>query len=362
MNKNRINFEILWFLILILFLVIKNSWIYVVLLFIVIAYWIIKKENFKSVLINFLISLIALLLLITLNKINFFLIIEQSITELIGFSIKNEIVKYVKSIYQNEEIASFICLIILNAKDCINNEIYQMTIAMSIVYLICISGFHFMIIKKIIDKIFGKWKIISYWVNLLFFSFYSYLLSFSISSVRVLIGLIISPICNKFKINEYEKLSLITLIIVLFAPSEIYGLSYQLSFLSTFVVIYVYKMGLKNKLLEIFLANLFAFFITLPIIININYEISILSLLFSFIFGYLIPYLFVYLLLFTLFPFLVPLTSCVCWLIIELIKLFNSVNICITINEQLNCYLVVLYYLIYFGIILILYNRINKYD
>ncbi|MDE6477511.1 MAG: ComEC/Rec2 family competence protein [Mycoplasmoidaceae bacterium] len=181
---------------------------------------------------------------------------------------------------------------ILNKKVGDSYTLYKKMIDMSIVYLIVISGFHLMFIKKITNLIFKKIPFFQFIFNFFLFFFYVYLLNFNASVLRVFLCLIISK-CLKNK-NLYDTTALSGIIVLLFVPSLCFSLSFQLSYICTFGVIFIVSLTIKSKILEKILINTCAVVISLPLVLSINNQISILAIINSFIFGYFFCFVFVY--------------------------------------------------------------------
>ena len=85
---------------------------------------------------------------------------------------------------------------------------------------------------------------------------------------------------KNLKFTSLDILSLTGIILLLLNPTSLFLLSFELSFIVSFIIIIFGKnIEVKDKVINTFLISLVAFMTTLPFIININYEINLLTML-----------------------------------------------------------------------------------
>lgn len=232
-------------------------------------------------------------------------------------------------------------------------------------HLFAISGFHIMIMYKIISFILSKFiknEYITTPIITLFFLFYILFTSFNISILRSSIMLIImlySKIYNKLY-TSLDRLSISLFIVLIINPGYLYQTSFILTYLITFVLIITSSITFsKHKIISSLKLNTIAFLASLPIVININGSVNILSIIlvsvFTFIVGYiLIPYMLILLFIPSLYS-------------IGIIKVFNKM-ISILSNYHLkirmpylNIYFIIIYYILFMLILIMIEEKKKNY-
>jgi len=176
-------------------------------------------------------------------------------------------------------------LIILGKNSDDVDVLYESMINLSIIHLFVISGFHFNFIYIILKKIVRSEKII---IPILFF--YLYLLNFSISASRAFFYLLFKKIDNKKRLNSLNILSLVGLLFIFINPYVIFLTSFILSFTLSFVLELIKplirdKESKKSKLIYV----LIPYLSTLPLIINLNGQISLYHLIMQLVVTPFIP-------------------------------------------------------------------------
>ena len=215
-----------------------------------------------------------------------------------------EIIKKNKKIFINlkEKIKNYVSfnkylkLFIIGDKTSLNDS-YENYKDIGVAHLLAISGMHvsifISIIKKILFFLSNKCKNLIISLVLLF---YSFIVGFTASILRATLFFIINSSLDYFDI----KVSKIKI-----------GFLY--SFLCSLSIILIKKFLSKNYLKNLFIITLFTMLFTLPVTINLNYEINLIVFISNFI---LIPYVSLFLFPFALvllfFPFLNNIFSFFC--------------------------------------------------
>lgn len=336
-------------------LVIYKSRIYLLLFTMLIIYQYFSTIRFKRILVYLFISIIPSLIYFFIKDFNFLHFFCDLINTKQGFSICNKMSEYLDKKY-DQLTANFIKLMVLNIKLDESYDLYKKMINLSVVYLIVISGFHLMFIKKLTHLIFKKIPKFEYFFNLFLFLFYSFLLNFSFSVLRVFLNLITNKIIKNN--NQYESTALAGLVNLLFIPSSCFSLSFDLSYICTFAVIFVITLQINNKILEKILINICAVIVSLPFVLSINKDISMLAILNSFVFGYFFCFIFVYFFLFGFIYFLLPIHYFLTSIVFLIVEGFNILNIKISLNFN-NLYFSCSYYILIFLIIMNTYKKTN---
>lgn len=171
-----------------------------------------------------------------------------------------------------------------------------------IIHLFAISGSHIALIVEVLSFLLSKSKIKnqSRIINIVL-AFYLIITKFSVSISRAVFTYYVNQIC-KYKKIHYTSLDISCIVFIGFViinPFYIYNLGFILSFLSTFLIILLsnYLRKLSN-IKSIFVITLMINIFSLPIIINMNNEINLLSpfiniIMISIVEGMLIPLSFI---------------------------------------------------------------------
>lgn len=233
-------------------------------------------------------------------------------------------------------------------------------------YLFVISGFHISLLSFFIKKVLNLFikddkKCEMIIIPLLII--YGYIASFQIGILRAIIMYILARI-NRYKNLSLTKLDIfsITFILMLIInPLYIFRVSFKYSFISTlFIILGSSLIKSDNKIVKAYFISLLCYFSVLPITININNQLNLLSLFISpiyvFLFSYIIMPL-IYLLV------IVPQLS---FIISDLFVGFNnsiselaSINNLIFKFKTLSPILIIIYYLLFFIVLISIESKRN---
>lgn len=355
--KKNYHFLFLLMLAVIIMLTIFKDAIYILLLTIPFVYAWYNKLKLKLILIFSILSFIPSIIYFLIKDFNFLVYFVNLINEKQGFSVRDLMSNYLDNKY-DPLTSSFIKLMILNIKVDESYYLYKKMISLSIVYLIVISGFHLMFIRKLVEFIFKKVPKISLAINLIIFFFYSFILNFSMSVFRVFLTMVFSKLTSRRCKGEYEFTAMAGVFCLFCFPSVCFSLSYALSYICTFGIIYVASLEIKNFILEKVLMNIVAIILSLPFVLSINKEISLLAVINSFIFSYFFCFVFIYFFFFWYIWILWPIHDFITQLVFMIVNGFNVINIMVMFsfqNKWFNCS----YYLLCFITIMITYKKIK---
>ncbi|MEG0686368.1 MAG: ComEC/Rec2 family competence protein, partial [Erysipelotrichales bacterium] len=239
----------------------------------------------------------------------------------------------------------------------IDDSIKEALSQLAIIHLVVVSGFHFNIFYKILNVLLILIKpiLVKKIISLLLLFIYLYLLDFNPPALRAFILLILRN--NKYtsQIDNHNQIGLSILITLFLNPLNVISGSFQLTYIVSLIIINIPRELKSNTLLF----NLIISIGTIPLISNMNYQISIFSFILSTIFT---PIIIIFYLLIFLANNLMILNN-ITFSIIEqfetLIYELNSYNI--TINTgYINFITILIFYLIFF-VFLIKYNKHFKY-
>ena len=203
--------------------------------------------------------------------------------------IKNSIYKRIDTIKYNDYLYAFI----LGKSYYIDSEVLNNYKINGITHLFALSGLHVSMFSSIILFILKKIKLsekLSYFITSLFLIFFAFIASFTPSIVRSVLFFILSSINNVYYLYIKPKylLYIVFSILIFINPFYIYDTGFILSFcISFFILLFNEKNKINNNLLSILVISILSTLSSLPIIINMSYEINILGFINNLFF---IPY------------------------------------------------------------------------
>lgn len=207
----------------------------------------------------------------------------------IFLNIKNSIYKRIDKIKYNDYLYAFI----LGKSYYIDSEVLNNYKINGITHLFALSGLHVSMFSSIILFILKKIKLsekLSYFITSLFLIFFAFIASFTPSIVRSVLFFILSSINNVYYLYVKPKylLYIVFSILIFINPFYIYDTGFILSFcISFFILLFNEKNKINNNLLSILVISILSTLSSLPIIINMSYEINILGFINNLFF---IPY------------------------------------------------------------------------
>ena len=287
------------------------------------------------------------------NDIYYILNIEEIIniknTDNVIYKIKNLIEKRINKIDKTGYLNTFI----LGNKNNINESTYDNYKVNGIIHIFSISGMHVSILASIILYILNKIRKSD--TNILFviifLLFYLILTNYQASITRSIVFFSILRILKLLKINiDTKDVLLISITLILFIyPKFIYNIGFLYSSLISYTLIYYSNKFNKNYILNTLLISLVSFLVSLPITINNNYEINLLSILNNLIFVPLVSFILYPLSLITfIFSFISPLFN----LFINITEfLSNSISNITLLNITIpksNIIMIIIYYIFLF--------------
>lgn len=238
---------------------------------------------------------------------------------------------------------------ILGDKFLLSSDNYNLFQSNGISHLLALSGMHINIILLIINKLLKFLKenkrIIISSITLILFLL---LTGIQASLERATIFYILKNINNKFSINlsNIKLLFLCLFIILILNPFMIYDVGLLYSFVVVFSIFY-YTDFIKGTYIEKSLKlSLITFLFSVPITINLNYEINISSIFINLIF---VPWISIIVYPLSLISFILPILNPLFNICINITNYLNKLLsiFSITINiPKLPIYIIIIYYLL----------------
>lgn len=279
----------------------KRNYLFILVILISLFYIIfINIRNFKIILFYLIIiSIFIILFLVVPRKYNYNYLINLINNKSSFFYLRNTTLEYIKQIHNNK-IYNFISMIIFNEKH-YNYDLFLELKNLGIVHLFTISGFHINLLLLFVNKYLIKNKKFNFWFNILFVIFYGYFLKFSVSWLRVFTYYFLR---NWF--SKYNALLFGAFInLILFCHLSI-NFGFLLSYGCTLLIFRISDLDV-SQITKTLLINLLCTVFSNIILISINKEINISSIIFNFIYSpiAIIIYIFVFLTWYIPFSYLI---------------------------------------------------------
>ena len=264
--------------------------------------------------------------------------------ENIFYKIKNQISQKINN--SDEKLKPYLNLFILGDKGYLDNNLYNTYRTNGIWHLFAVSGMHISLIILILDKLLKKIKFKKIIIIVILF-YFMFLTSFSASVMRATIFYFLKTIFDYLNIAiDNKKILLLTaFIILLLNPFMLFNNGFQYSFLITMSIMFLSNHITGNYFSQILKVSLIAFIVSLPITINLNYEINLLSIILNIFY---VPLISIIIFPLSILVFIMPFLSFILKIFIVILEVsnnfFGSLKLSI-IMPKMPIYLIIIYYL-----------------
>lgn len=249
---------------------------------------------------------------------------------------------------------SYIYAFVLGNTNYLDNEVNKIYLENGITHLFSLSGLHVSIFALIIINILKAFKIdefkrifIVFMVLLLF----TFITGYSPSIIRATILFFLIALNKYFKLNvKTENILILTFFIsLLLKPNDIYNVGFQLSYIVTyFLIISNFLLKNKSKIKILLLISIISLISSLPIIINLNSEVNLFSIFNNIIFVPFVTYIVFPLALIT---YIIPFIQEIFYFFIDIMEyltvLLNNFKMMIVI-KYISLIFVLIYYIFLF--------------
>lgn len=286
--------------------------------------------------------------------------------ERISTSFHYTIIKYYVSKYIDEYIpksSEYVKTFILADKSGFDEDLIKSVNYLGISHLFAVSGLHVGVLVLFTEKVYNKVSPNnrSYRIILPLLFLYLLLTSFSPSIVRaslMYMGLSVKKI-TKTKVSTLDILSVIFVVLILLNPYYYYNIGFILSFSVTFVILisrFVTKE--KNQINQVLLITFIAFISTLPIILNINKQINLYTLIINILMIYYMTYIILPLGYFT---FAIYILDTIYYVLLKpfeyIIYISSDINFLMLNFIISNNILIIIYYILIFSLLTCIQKR-----
>ncbi len=263
--------------------------------------------------------------------------------------IKNYISKRIENIKNNSYLYAFI----LGKSSYLDINVYNNYKINGITHLFALSGLHVSMFSSILLHILNKLKLnekITFTITSIFLILFSFIASFTPSILRATIFFILSSI-NKiyyFFINPKNLLYLTFTILIFINPFYIFDTGFILSFAITyFILLLNEELTIEGNIKSILVVSILSLLSSLPIIINISYEVNIIGFVNNILFIPLVSNIIFPLSLMTI---LVPKLSIVLFILTNIMEKISAFS-CTIFNivlyfQKLNYIEIFIYYIL----------------
>lgn len=276
----------------------------------------------------------------------------------IPIKIKNYILKRIENIKNNKYLYAFI----LGKSSYIDIKSYNNYKINGVTHLFALSGLHVSLFSSIVLYILNKLKLnekVTFTITSIFLITFSFIASFTPSILRATIFFILSSV-NKiyyFFIKPKNLLYLTFTILIFINPFYIFDTGFILSFTITyFILLMNEKITIEGNIKSILIVSMLSFLSSLPIIINLSYEINIIGFINNIFF---IPLVTNIIFPLSLIVILIPKLSFILFIltrVMEKVSAFSSSILNITLYFQRLSYIEIFIYYV----LLILSIKKNK--
>ncbi|MBE6157161.1 MAG: DUF4131 domain-containing protein [Firmicutes bacterium] len=270
--------------------------------------------------------------------------IEVLEDENVFYKLKNKLIDRIDTF--DELTKTYLNLFILGNKDLLDEDMYKTYRTNGIWHLFAISGMHISLIILLLDKLLGRIKLKKVIIVCVLF-YFMFLTGFSASVQRTTIFYFLKSILEfwDIKLDSKKLLYLTAFFILLINPFMIYNNGFQYSFLITLTLMMESKYITGSYFKKIFKISLISFVISLPITVNMNYEINLLSVLLNIFYVPFISFVVFPLgIISFIFPFLSFILNFLIYILEFTNQLFYNIKLCLII-PKIPTLIIVLYYL-----------------
>ncbi len=258
------------------------------------------------------------------------------------YTIKNKIIKKVDKYKSKRYISAFI----LGDKKYLDDEVKNRYQELGVSHIFAISGMHVSLITGILFFILKKIKDnLKYFIVISFLIIYVFLTGLQASVLRSVSFFIVNYLNKKYSFDlDIKNTFLIAVIILLIIyPNLIIDIGFQYSSIISFSLINFSYLIKGNYLKTSLTISIIAFLVSLPITINNNFEINVLSIINNL---FIVPYISYILYPLSILTFFIHIFDNLLFIFCNLIEVISSHLLVLNIIiPKMNVLTIIIYYL-----------------
>ena len=186
----------------------------------------------------------------------------------------------------SKETNGFLKALLIGNKNNLDSELLENISNIGIGHLFVISGLHINIIVLIVSKFLKLLKIKEekqFPIILIFLIIYYIVTSFLISILRIIITNTLRKLNIKYNLHlsSLDIYSINILLVLIFNPLLLFSYSFILTYLISTMIVIINPILTKKTLFDSLIISVMSVLVTLPIIININPTINLLSIIYN---------------------------------------------------------------------------------
>ncbi len=206
------------------------------------------------------------------------------------YSLKNTLIDYLREFKS----APYLQMFIMGNKNGLEEGVYEQYQHLGVSHIFAISGMHISLLTAILFKLLKKLKEgVRYFIVIVFLLFYLFLTNYTASVLRSVTFFIFLYLNKRLSWNlKTVQCFFLTVTFLLFIrPSLLYDIGFRYSSLVSFSLVCYSSLLKGNYILVLLKVSLLAFLFSLPITVNQNYEINLLSIFYNLLFVPLISFI-----------------------------------------------------------------------
>lgn len=257
-----------------------------------------------------------------------------------------------------KETNGFLKALLIGNKNDLNEDLTNNISEIGIGHLFVISGLHMNIIVIILTKILKLLKIKEdkqFPIILVFLILYYVLTFFMISIMRIIITNILRYLNEKLSLHlsSVDIYAINITLVLLFNPFTVFSYSFILTYLISSMIVIINPLLTKKGLIDSLIISVMSVLITLPIIININPSINLLSIIYNIFYIPFVSYILLPLsIILILFPFLEPIYLFIIKYFSIITNYLGNINIFRMIVPRISFLTVIIYFVLLIKLLL----------
>lgn len=268
------------------------------------------------------------------------------------------------------ETRGYLQALVIGYKDNLKDELMNNIQNIGISHLFVISGLHMniiMILLVFLLKLLHIPNKLHFFIIVIFFIGYYVITGGLVSIMRVLLVFIITSLNKKLKLHfsNFDVYMIAILIMLIFSPLYIFNYSFLLTYIISTSLVFINPLLKYKKIIGFFINNMLisinSIIVSLPIVISINPEINLLSIIYNLFYIPLVSYFILPISLITsIIPYLAIIYEPIINIFTKTTSILSNINFLKISFNHVNIVILILYYGLYIYIINLMKSKNNK--